>query len=363
MLWIWLYIILMIILGIFILYMVYSSNYDHRPIIDGEIIVFIIISPIVISVGLLKVLIESIVYLFSKLHYFSRFWKKQTVGIMVSDIRWVYAINGKLQPEKRPVVHKIESSGEMVLAGGYIYSREAIVTVNPIISGVVCRYDEMKFMVKSFLKETFQYFSFKSYYNIAIPGVTAYFERNALIESFRPKIINTVLIPEVLSYSLDESNFGLIYLAHSFTEITTVKNCIIQKSIHDNIGLDDLAIFVIKAVCSYIKVSRTTRIKALSSLMNEEDFIITGPNSYTASPLKINLSVSDFHNYTTHWIKSIKNLFMKLSKTNFKWYIISEYGKLDMIAALLSDECAVKIQPINDSYELLAKELSLNHYK
>lgn len=280
---------------------------------------------------------------------------------MCSDVRWVYAINGNLRPDKRPVVYKTRATGELIHAGGLISSKEPTDIVYPLSGGVVCQFKEMNFMVNYFLKETFKFFSLKTFYNVAIPVVTTLSERNALLNSFSTKQIKTILIPEVISSILNESHFGLIYLAHSFTEITIVENGTVKAFTFDNIGLDNLANHILKGVSPSLKRSMYLRRKALESLVNEHDVTLIGPDANTNVPLEVTVTMSDFLEYSTPWIRSIRELFTKQYLSNYKWYIISDYGKLNYIATIISDECSVKIHPVNDSQELIAKELSVMH--
>lgn len=194
---------------------------------------------------------------------------------------------------------------------------------------------------------------------IAIPVVTAESERRALIESFGAKKVKTILIPEVVSSILDESNFGLIYLAHTFTEVSIVENNSLQKYTFGNIGLDDLSKSMIEGVSPSLITGEVMRRKALESLMNEHDFKLHGWHINTALPLEVTLTMSNLKQYSAPWISSIHKLFTKLSMSNFKWYVISDYGQLNVIAKLISGECSVRIYPINDSQELIAKELSI----
>lgn len=361
MLWISLYVLCIIIVGIF-LYLAESSSFHYNPsnrIKTPEIVTLLIISPVLITIVLLKILVESVRYIFQKIRYFSRFWVKQTIGIMFSDLRWISAVNGKLQPEKMSIVHK-DSNGKMFYAGDVVYYSDPNDTVvdHPISGGVVCHYNEMKFMVKFFLNITIPFFSFKTRYNIAIPGVTTQIEINGLLDCFRHKRVKTVLIPEVVSSILGESNFGLIYLAHSFTEITIMEKNSVKAFTFRNIGLEDLSKSIIKGASPTQMTGLQTRRIALESLMNEHDFILHGPDTNTSLPLEVTLTMSDFQKYSTEWISSIRNLFTKLPTSNSKWYVISDYGQLNFIASLISEECSVKIHPINDSPELIAKELS-----
>ena len=233
--------------------------------------------------------------------------------------------------------------------------------VYPMSGGVVCQYIEMNFMVNYFLKETFIFFSLKTFYNVAIPVVTTPSERNALLYSFSPKQIKTILIPEAISFILNESHFGLIYLAHSFTEISIVENHTVMAFTFSNIGLDDLANYILKGVSPSLKTGLLFRRNALESLMNEHDVTLCGPDTDTNAPLEVTFTIGDFQKYSTHWISSIRDLFTKLYIPNYKWYIISDYGKLNYIATIISDESSVQIHPVNDSHELIAKELSVMH--
>lgn len=229
MIWIYIYVSCVIILGIIFLLTEYSSYELPSRSETLEIVGLLIGAPVVLIILLFGGLKELICYIVPKIYYVSRFWIKQTIGIMITDTRWVYAINGKLEQEKTPVVYRTTANGKMIYAGIGIYTNETTDMIYPMSGGVVCRWDEMNFMVKFFLKESFQFFSFNTVYNIAIPVVTAESERRALIESFGSKKVKTILIAEVVSSILDESNFGLIYLAHTFTEVSIVENNSLQE--------------------------------------------------------------------------------------------------------------------------------------
>lgn len=361
MLWFSLYFACVIIIGVFLLIAEFSCyDLSDRPKF-AEIAILLIFSPFILIVSLFKLLIELTLNFVSKAHYFSRFWHKQTVGILISDVRCCFAVNGKLRPEKKPIVYKDYSDGKMVYAGGYISSQESTCRVYPISHGVVCHYNEMNFLVESLLKDIIPLFSFKTIYNIGIPVVTSASERTALINSFKSNKTRTFLIPELISSILNESNFGLIYLAHSFTEITTVENNLIKDFASNNIGLDELILSIIKRVCPSVKTGFEHRRNALEAIMSENYFKLYGPDMYSGDVLDVTLTIRDLKKHSKQWISSIKNLLMKLPSQNLKWYVISDYGTLNDIATLISDECSVKAYPINNSHELLAKKLSLIH--
>lgn len=356
MFWLLIYIICVVVLAIIFLIFYLSS---HEPYTSEEIlqIVYILIfAPVVIIVGLLGGLKELICYIAPLCRYSL---KKRTVGIVISDLRMVYAINGKLQPEKVPVVYKSIKKWKMVCAGGYFQFRDNnMETVYPVHCGIVCNYEEMKFLFKSFDRELFQLFSFKITYNIAIPVVTTNYERFILTELLKPKKIKITLIPEVVSSIIDEADFGLIYLAHAYTEITIVRNKTVHELAIENIGLRDLAIDIIKSACPSIKANFRTGRPALESLMEGNDYSIIGPDVETLLPRKELITKKDFYNYSEKWIDCVNKLRVKLPVSSYKWYVISDYGKLDDLAVLMSNRCSMDLHPINDSQELIAKKLS-----
>lgn len=143
--------ILLLVLGfgisIFIIYAEYTGSYNRADRISALIkgIGIIITSPVLGIVVLIGVLVESSKFLISVLRN-NPLRMRENIGLMISDIRWICAINGILQVERpQPIVYKEKLTGKMFYDEGVWHgasSSDVLDVVYPMRGGVVCHFED-----------------------------------------------------------------------------------------------------------------------------------------------------------------------------------------------------------------------------